>query len=156
MKSMLLAAIFALLAVSPVLTAQEISASHLKTAAELLEAMQLKESTLESIDVSIEAMIRQMPQLAEVKDVIRTFMRKYLTWETLSEHYSRFYAEAFTEQELREITAFYRTETGRKAARLTPTLLNKGMMLGQELVQEHMPELQQLIQENMQPGDDLE
>ncbi len=156
MKRSLIVAAFALLALAPVISAQEYSASHRQAVVELLDLMQTKENLIESMDLTINAMIKQTPQLAEVEDVIRTFMGTYLSWDTLGEHFIRFYLEAFTEQELMDMAAFYRTETGRKAARLTPALMNKGMMLGQEAVQQHLPELQKMIEERMQQGDGME
>jgi len=55
-------------------------------------------------------------------------------------------AEQFTEEELKDITRFYQTPSGKKMARLTPELTAKGAMLGQQEVQAHLGELGEMIE----------
>lgn len=130
--------------------AQNLTDTHLQAAEELLIEMDMEKTLAESINVVLDAQLQQTPELAQFEDVMRAFLQKYMSWQCLKEHMVQLYAEAFTEQELREIVAFYRTETGRKVIELTPVLMRKGMALGQQAVQEHMPELEQMILERMQ------
>jgi hypothetical protein len=130
--------------------AQSLTDTHLQAAEELLMEMNAEQMLAESINVMIDAQLQQTPELAQFEDVMRAFLEKYMSWQCLKEHMVRLYAEAFTEQELREIVAFYRSETGRKAIELTPVLMSKGMALGQQAAQDHVPELEQMILERMQ------
>ena len=91
-------------------------------------------------------------QLAQFGDVMRDFLRKYMTWESLKDEYALIYARTFTEPELRELTAFYRSPIGQKVATSLPQLMNEGAELGQRKGMEHMPELQQAILARLQQG----
>jgi hypothetical protein len=122
------------------------SASHLKTATELLELVHVDRSTADALDVVLKAQLRHQPKLAPYEDTLRAFMQKYMSWESLKGDYARIYAEAFSEEELRQMIAFYRTPTGQKAIKMIPELMAKGAALGQSRVQENREELQRMIQ----------
>lgn len=132
------------------LAAGQITDSHRQAAEELLVAMGMERTLEDSINSTLSMQLQQMPQLAQYEDVMRAFLYKYMSWEYLKEHIVQLYAEEFTEAELREITAFYRTETGKKLIELTPALMNKAMAIGQRAVEEHLPELQQMVLQKMQ------
>lgn len=150
--SVVLAVLVVLIAGISCMASQQITDSHRQAAEELLVAMGMERTLEESINSNLSMQLQQMPQLAqyEYEDVMRAFLYKYMSWEYLKEHIVQLYAEEFTEQELREITAFYRTETGKKFIELTPVLMQKGMAIGQKAVEEHLPELQQMILQKMQ------
>ena len=122
------------------------SASHLKTAAQLLELVHVDRSTSQALDVVLKVQLRQQPNLAPYEHTLRAFMQKYMSWESLKGDYARIYAEAFSEEELRQMIAFYRTPTGQKAIKMIPELMAKGAALGQSRVQENREELQRMIQ----------
>src|SRR5690606_34481683 len=105
---------------APDLAAQGAGAasSHERAAAELVEVMRMKELTLSSIEVMTDAMIQQNPALAQVRDVLSEFFREFMRWEELRPEYIRLYRDAFTESELRELIAFYRTPVGQKTLHL--------------------------------------
>jgi hypothetical protein len=56
------------------------------------------------------------------------------------------YINEFTEEELREMISFYRTDTGRKAVEKLPILLSKGAELGRLAVEGHEDELVEEMQ----------
>jgi hypothetical protein len=122
------------------------SASHLKTAAQLLELVHVDRSTSQALDVVLKLQLRQQPNLSPYEHTLRTFMQKYMSWESLKGDYARIYAEAFNEEELREMIAFYRTPTGQKAIKMIPELMAKGAALGQSRVQENREELHRMIE----------
>ncbi|HSD11131.1 MAG TPA: DUF2059 domain-containing protein [Candidatus Binatia bacterium] len=129
------------------------SASHLKAATELLELVHVDRSTADALDVVLKVQLRHQPKLAPYEDTLRAFMQKYMSWESLKGDYARIYAEAFTEEELRQMIAFYRTPTGQKAVRMIPELMAKGAALGQSRVQENREELQKMIQKRQKEID---
>ncbi len=147
MKSLLFVILITLFSI-PAL-AQDISESHLQASEELLVQMNMQEVMNQAIDDIIDAQLRQAPDLLPFEDILKSFMQKHMSWENLRDVYVQIYAEQFTESELREITAFYQTETGQKAVRLTPVLMQKGMMIGEQVVAENLPELEQLLDERM-------
>jgi len=150
MKRLMVAAVLVLAMVSSCVVAQAYTEEHLRAAEETLISMGIEDSLSDTLDSMLEVQLQQNPDIVPFADVLRTFLQKHMGWAYLKDYFIEIYAEAFTEQELKDITAFYRSETGRKLVELTPTLMNKGMALGQEIVMEHMPELQQMILEQLQ------
>ena len=130
---------------APYAVAQEPSADHLRAAEEFLEHLHTRAVIEATIDSTLASQLRANPDLAPYEDVMRAFLRKYMGWHRLKGPMARIYAQAFTAEELRELTAFYRTETGRKAALLGPTLVVRGMALGEAAVEGHLPELEKLM-----------
>jgi hypothetical protein len=121
------------------------TASHLKTAAELLDIVHVDRTTKQTLDVLLKMQLQQQPKLQPYEDVLRTFLQKYMSWDSLKDDYARFYAEALTEDELKQIMAFYKTPVGQKAINTIPSLMAKGAALGQKRVQENRAELQEMI-----------
>lgn len=134
---------------APRAAAQEPTPGQRAAAAELLEAMHISAALDASINTMMEVQIQSMPALREVEPVMRDFFRRYMGWEALKDQYAEIYARAFTEEELRQFTAFYRTPAGQKLASATPQLMREGAALGERTVQEHMGELQQMILEHL-------
>ena len=69
-----------------------------------------------------------------------------MSWEALREDYIQIYMEEFTEKELKDMMSFFKTDTGKNMAAKQTTLMMKGAQLGQNKVQEHMSELQEMLQ----------
>lgn len=124
---------------------QDLSASHRQAADEFLTVMGVEAVMEQSTESMLRIQIEQTPDLAQFQDILRSFLHKYVSWDALHDDIATLYAESFTEAELREMSAFYRTETGRKAVRLMPELTARGMELGQRAVLEHQPELEARI-----------
>jgi hypothetical protein len=129
--------------------AQQLSASHLQAVEELLQAMNISAVLDRSIDLMLKAQIDANPEIKPYEDIMRQFMAKYLGWESVKPGMMQMYAEAFTEPELRELAAFYRTPLGQKAMTQMPELVQKGGAIGQKAVQDHLPELQEAIAKKM-------
>lgn len=125
---------------------QQPSASHLKTAEELLQVMNVSVVLDRSIDLMLHAQIDANPDIKPYEDIMRQFLAKYLSWESVKPGMVQMYAETFTEPELRELAAFYRTPLGQKAMTKMPELVQKGSAMGQKAVQDHLPELREAIE----------
>ena len=121
--------------------------SHTVAAIELLESMQLEITFEKTIESAVDLQVKQNPSIAPYRKVMLEFFSKYMSWESLKDEMAQIYVDAFTIQELKELTAFYKTPVGKKAALLMPQLMTKGGELGMKRVQEHMPELQLMIAE---------
>lgn len=57
------------------------------------------------------------------------------------------YAKTFTQQEVRDMLAFYQSPTGRKVVRVTPELMIAGQKIGQDIAKDILPELKQRLVE---------
>lgn len=121
------------------------NASHLKIARQLLDLVHVDRTTKQTLDVLLKMQLQQQPKLKPYEDVLRAFLQKYMSWDSLKEDYARFYAEALSEDELRQIITFYKTPAGQKAIHTIPLLMARGAALGQQRVQENRAELQEMI-----------
>lgn len=125
------------------------SASHRAAALEMVEAANMEATLRESLDTMLKLQMEQNPELRPFENVMRTFFGRYMSWGALRDDYALLYAEAFTEAELRELAAFYRSPIGRKVARTTPQLMSRASALGEKAVEARLPELQQMIMAEM-------
>ena len=132
------------LVASPMVHADE--ASHLQAAKKLLEAAGMEAVFTKTVDQSLTQQVAENPALAELKPVMKAFFDKYMSWNALRDDMAQLYAAQFTEEELKDITAFYLTPSGQKMARITPDLMASGSALGQSKVQAHLGELQDMIE----------
>jgi hypothetical protein len=121
------------------------AAATVAAATELLEIMEVERLMQASATSMLEMQVRAQPVLAPFRDVMMEWMRKYVTMEVMGARLASVYAESFTESELRDLIAFYRTPTGQKLARLQPELTQRGAEVGQQVAQEHQAELEQMI-----------
>ena len=120
--------------------------SHEQAAQELLEALNLQQNMDEALNQSLKAHVRSNPQMAEYEDVLREFYTKYSGYEALKADIVELYVNAFSEQELRETTAFYKTNTGRKIIGKLPLLMQEGSKIGEQKVRAHRSELDSMLQ----------
>ena len=137
--------LLALLVAASSASAQDFSDSHLQAAEELMVVTQMETMMAESMEAMIQLQVQQSPEIKPFEDIMRSFLDEHLGWDALRDDFLRLYAESFTEPELRDILAFYRTETGQKAIRLMPGLMESGMALGQRAVLENQDELEALV-----------
>jgi uncharacterized protein len=69
-----------------------------------------------------------------------------MSFESILDDLVDIYREAFTEEELKQLTAFYSTPVGKKSIEKTPELFQKGGMIGSSRVQHNLIELQRMIE----------
>jgi hypothetical protein len=93
------------------------------------------------------AMFRQQPGMAPYEDVIRTWYRRVVTPENLESAVTKLYANSFTEDELRQLAAFYRSPLGQKSLTKMPEIMRQASEIGARLAQEHQGELQSMLEE---------
>ncbi|MCI1187047.1 DUF2059 domain-containing protein [Hymenobacter sp. DH14] len=127
-----------------------ISASHRQAAEALLALIYPPGAFDKLIDQMLDAQLKQRPEAAAIEPEMRAFFSKYMSWNSLKGDMVDIYSRNFTEPELRDITKFYQTPTGRKMSSVLPQLMQSGMEIGQKRVQEHLPELQEAIKAKMQ------
>lgn len=124
--------------------------SHMQAVNKLMEAMDMENQISESADRMLNLQAQAMPQMAAYKDVMSDFFHKYINWENLSDDIKKVYKESFTEQEIRDLIAFYQTETGQKLAKISPELTEKTAKISQQMVMEHQAELRRKIMKAME------
>jgi len=136
-------------------TSSTLAPSHLKAAETFLNTMGLNVQFESMTQKMITASSAQMPeqQRASFIKVMEAFMLKYYTWDKLKDSFCKIYAEEFTEDELTQLTAFYNTPLGKKASSKISSLMQKGMVIGQQIIADHRPELEQMMKDAFQNAD---
>lgn len=132
-------------------TATPPSATAIKAAEEMLIASGASAQFDKSITTILGQYSGQIPEdkRAAFTKVMTTFLNKYCSWETLKPDMCTMYAREFSEAELKELTAFYKTPLGIKLNQKQPILMQTAMNIGQQSVINHQSELQQLMVEVM-------
>ncbi|WP_442505542.1 DUF2059 domain-containing protein [Novipirellula sp. SH528] len=128
--------------------------SHTIAVEALLDSMNMKETTQQTVDQMLQMQVQQQPQMAAFEDVMKAFLHKHLSFESLKPDLIKLYKTEFTEAEIKALTEFYNTPVGKKAIEKLPTLSAAGAQIGMQRVQANMGELQQAIlkrQTELQP-----
>ena len=121
--------------------------SHRKAAEDLLDVTNARHTLDVTIQRMISLQIRQQPQMAPFRDVMVKFFNKYMSFDSLKNDYIQIYTEEFSEQELRDIIAFYKTPTGQKTIKRLPSIMQKGSQVGMSKVRMHIEEFKAMIEE---------
>ncbi|MFK7975328.1 MAG: DUF2059 domain-containing protein [Halioglobus sp.] len=121
-----------------------------KQAEILLSKLKMKNAMEQSMTNLIDLQVQQQPALGPFRGVMQDFFSKYMSYESLKPDMVKIYAEAFTANELKEINAFYETDTGKKTLEVMPTLMGQGGQLGAQRVQSNMGELREMIEAEAQ------
>jgi uncharacterized protein len=121
-------------------------ASHRRAAEALLITIKAAQEIQKSADRLREQLLQQHPQLAPHQAAVQTFITTHMNWPSLKEDLITLYVQAFTEDELQQLTTFYRTPVGQKAADTMPALAHAGTQLGITRLQAHREELQRMLE----------
>jgi hypothetical protein len=103
------------------------------------------------MEISLQQQLNVNPSLRQYEQVLRDFLGKYLSYESLREDMAKLYMDRFSELQLVQMLAFYRTTTGQLAVSELPKLSQAGAELGARRIEEHKAELMQALFETHQP-----
>jgi hypothetical protein len=135
----------ATLALALLLPVAVASAADRVEAGKLLDAMHMQQAMDQTIEMMLDAQLQSNPKLAAHRKTLSAFFRKYMSYAALRPDMVKAYEEAFTEQELAELRAFYATPTGQKAISVLPGLITKGGEIGQRHVRDHLDDLRKML-----------
>src|SRR5690242_6300159 len=91
--------------------AQEPS-SHDRAVAELIQVIGVEHQMRTMAETMTDAMLKGNPTLAPLREPILQWFQKYFTWDVMGPEIMRVYRDSFTEAEVRDMLAFYKTPTG--------------------------------------------
>lgn len=114
-----------------------------KAAAELMQAMHADKMSHDQIA----AALQNSPAGAQYRDALQAFADKYLTWDAIGPQMTAAYAQMFSESELKDLIAFYKTPTGQKFAAQSAPLAAKMQVVTVSILQQHQTELAELIRQ---------
>jgi len=86
-------------------------------------------------------------RLDEFTDKVVKIISGAMSWDKLEPQYAKLYAEAYTEEQLDDIVAFYKSPTGQAMVEKNPTLIKKANAIVQKQMAEVTPEVQKLMQD---------
>lgn len=119
--------------------------SHRQAVARLFELTHIQRLIEESVDGVLALQITQNPALAEHREALRAFLQKYIGWQAMKDDLTAMYLQAFMEEELEQMNAFYSSTTGQKVLQRLPDLVRQRNQLAMQRLQQHIGELQQAI-----------
>ena len=134
-------------------------ASHRAAAEELLVSTnmeRMQEQVLGTMRHSMEAQFRAVKFPDEVKPHFEKVLPQFLDemveltaqaleWNAMKDSYIDIYVAAFTEDEIRDLTAFYQTPLGQKMLTKMPALMQRSMQLSQERMATMQPQLMDIV-----------
>lgn len=121
-------------------------ASHLQEVETLFRLTQMERKVNEGIDTLLALQLRQSPELAPRESVVRGFLERNIGWQALRSDLTALYLAAFTEEELKQMNAFYVTPVGQKVLTRVPELVEERNRLAAQRLKEHIGELQQALE----------
>jgi len=122
-------------------------ASHREAVEELFGVLGMERAHNKGMEQMLAIQVQQNPQIGLFRDAHRRFFKKHMSWESLKEEFIGVFMEEFSEDEILELIAFYRTPTGKKTVQKLPVLMSKGSRLQARLMRENMPELERMIRD---------
>jgi uncharacterized protein len=127
-----------LIALIPCLAAAD-DASHLAAAGRLIELVKTRESMRNAFISSVDALVTAAPaghvspaEVADMKQATADWFDQELDWNGLKAKLVDAYAQSFTEDELNQLVAFYKTPLGQKTLAQMPLLQRQAMVIGHE------------------------
>ncbi len=87
---------------------------------------------------------RQQQAIDKMKTRMLGLMKDTLAWGKLEPSYVRLYTETFSEDEVAGMLAFYRTPAGQAVINKMPLLMQKNMVLVQQILAGVTPQIQQI------------
>jgi hypothetical protein len=124
--------------------------THRLAVYELLTVMHMQEQLSSTLDIFLNSQLEANPNIRPFEAVMRTFLMKYLSLDAIREPMAALYMARFSELDIVQITSFYRTPLGQRSVSEFPKMMEEGSKLGRRLVEAHMPELQQMILDQIQ------
>ena len=119
--------------------------SHRKAAENLLLVLEVDKSLPKVVAQVVDNQVQHNPQLAPQRDILQRFLTTYLNWASVKAETITAYTHEFTEPELQQLTAFYKTPLGKKANEKMPQLAIIAGQIGLRHAQAHETELRQML-----------
>ena len=124
-------------------------AAHREAVGRLFELTGMQQKIEESVDSVLALQLTQSPGLRDHEVVVREFLERHIGWQSMEDALTDMYLQSFSEQEVNDMNAFYRSPTGRKVIERLPELVQMRNQLASRRLQENIGELQYEIDASM-------
>jgi hypothetical protein len=116
------------------------AASHRAAVERLFSLTRLQEKIDESVQTVAALQLQQNPELVQHHGALTEFLEAHIGWNAMHEELVQMYLQAFSEQELETINAFYSTPAGQKIITTVPQLVQQRNRLAMQRLQDNMTE----------------
>lgn len=96
---------------------------------------------------SVSVTTASQQRVDELNKKLKKLIVNDLSWDSLEPEYTKLYADAYTEQQLDDLIAFYRTPTGQAVAEKTPIIAGRIADVSQERLAALLPQIQQIVRD---------
>ena len=120
--------------------------THRQEVQKLFQLTRMEQKIDESVDTILALQLRQNPSLVSHEAIVREFLEQNIGWESIRAGLEDMYMRAFSEQELREMNAFYITPTGQKVIERLPMLVQERNAVSLQRLQRNIGDLQQRVE----------
>lgn len=91
--------------------------------------------------------VARQQRVDQLNEKLKKLIVNDLSWDSLEPEYTKLYADAYTEQQLDDLIAFYKTPTGQAVAEKTPILAGQISNISQERLAALLPQIQQIVRD---------
>jgi len=112
------------------------------------------QSALQTVGHPLDAQEQQI--LSRNMDKLVSVMQAQFTWSKLEPAMTDIYRSNFSQKEVDDMLAFYKTPTGQSLISKMPIVMQQSMRMGQEQMKGALPQLQQINQQMAQEFKDYE
>ena len=106
---------------------------------------QVFRSLLSSIPSNVPREVR--PKVEEAKRKVLELIKRRFSWQVMKPQYMKLYEEAFTDEEIDGMIAFYSTPAGQSCLKKIPIVMQRSMVIGRDAMMELNPEIQRIFKE---------
>ncbi len=117
------------------------TAASAAAAMELFKAMNLPNNIQDTAAAMIDSEVGRNPGLNPFRETMLNWLKKYMTWDAMVPELTKLYTSTFTDDELKQMAAFYASPAGKKSLEKLPELMQRTAMIGASLAQPHSDEL---------------
>lgn len=150
----------AILMVSGVISVTAQESQRRALAEELLTVMKMQDAIEKSFEMAKQMIPAQMEKMAQeagdtnapadlqaLTGKMMDMIAEEFSWNKLKADYIALYAETFTEQELKDMVAFYKSPAGQAYINKQPELMKRSVELTQKLMMKVMPKIRAMTED---------
>lgn len=123
--------------------------THRHAVEELFKVMHLDEMMDSTIETMLKVQLQTKPSIAQFEGVMRKFLKKYASLDGVREPLTQLYMDRFSELELLQVAAFYRTPLGERMRTEFPKIVEQAAEIGKNQVASHRHELEGMLRDQI-------
>ncbi|WP_026958618.1 DUF2059 domain-containing protein [Aliagarivorans taiwanensis] len=92
-------------------------------------------------------LISQNSALADYQDVLDSWSQQHITWSNLAPEFKELYAKYFSDAEIKELLAFYKSPVGQKSLAVSEQISREGAAASLKLAKQYEEQLKTMLVE---------